>query len=140
MEGSNRDGLQPRSLFEAQFLERTGFPVGVRDEKNPAQQPPANFTLEQNYPNPFNPQTVIRYQLPARSDVQMILYSATGRAVRHLVIGRMPAGYHSVVWDAMDDSGQRVASGVYLYVLRAQSLSGQNSRGFVARKKLILLK
>ena len=94
---------------------------------------PSAFSLSQNYPNPFNPTTVIRYQLPASSEVKLSIYNTTGQLVRTLVNGEMPAGSHAISWDATDNSGQRVASGVYLYIIRAGD-------AFVQQRKLILMK
>ncbi len=97
-----------------------------------AEQIPTEHMLEQNYPNPFNPSTTIRYALPKASEVKVLIYNTTGQLVRHLFAGPMPAGYHHLVWDATDDRGQKAASGVYVYVLRAGE--------FVAKRKLVLLK
>ena len=80
---------------------------------------PHRFVLEQNYPNPFNPTTLIRFQLPEASEVSLVIYNIRGQAVRHLVSGRKSAGFHQVVWDGTNDRGIPVASGVYLYRLKA---------------------
>jgi hypothetical protein len=93
---------------------------------------PTSFALFQNHPNPFNPTTVIDYQLSQNSDVRLSIYTTNGRSVRTLVSRAMPAGRHSVVWDATDETGARVASGVYVYKLQAGN--------FATQKKLLLLK
>ena len=41
---------------------------------------------------------------------------------RRLVSGTLAAGEHSMRWGGTDDTGTRVASGVYLYELRVGSL------------------
>lgn len=71
---------------------------------------PNEFALEQNYPNPFNPKTVISYQLPVISEVEMSIYNLLGQEVATLVSERQQAGYHKVEWDASD-----FASGIYYY-------------------------
>ncbi len=93
---------------------------------------PATFRLDDNYPNPFNPGTTIAYELPKASDVTLMIYNARGQRVRLLVDSGKPAGSHRAVWDGRDDSGNRVASGVYLYKL----LAGD----FVASRRLLLLR
>jgi cytoskeletal protein CcmA (bactofilin family) len=93
-----------------------------------------SYELMQNYPNPFNPSTVIRFQLPRwhRGKVKLAIYSMTGQVVRTLASGEFTSGSHLVVWDATDDSGARVASGVYVYRITAGS--------FVSQRKLVLMK
>lgn len=83
------------------------------------------FELHQNYPNPFNPATRIRFKLQKAEHVALVIYTLAGRSVRELVHGEMAAGQHGFVWDARDDRGLPVASGVYLCVLRSGSFSAQ---------------
>jgi Periplasmic protease len=90
-------------------------------------QTPRVFVLSQNFPNPFNPTTVISYQLPTNSFVNLEIYDLVGRKIRTLVNERQNAGVRSVTFNA---SG--LSSGVYFYHLRAGSFS--------EAKKLILLK
>ena len=80
---------------------------------------PASMQLAQNYPNPFNPATQIRYGIPASGPVELALYDVTGQQVRTLVSGHQAAGSYRVVWDARNDAGAPVASGLYLYRLLA---------------------
>jgi endonuclease/exonuclease/phosphatase family metal-dependent hydrolase len=75
---------------------------------------PTSFALEQNYPNPFNAGTVIRFALPAASNVTLTVYDLLGHEVTTLHDGPMVAGLHQVSWN-----GSHLASGVYLYRLTA---------------------
>ncbi|HID94699.1 MAG TPA: T9SS type A sorting domain-containing protein [Candidatus Latescibacteria bacterium] len=84
---------------------------------------PSTFVLLQNYPNPFNSQTVISYRLSDETHVILRVYDVNGRLVRTLVDGEQSPGYHTLAWNAKDESGVEVASGVYLYRLRAGGLS-----------------
>ena len=93
---------------------------------------PREFALAQNYPNPFNPQTTIRFSLPQNAPVVLAIYSTTGRRIRTIVQQGLPAGIHKFIWDGLNESGEQVASGVYVYQLTA----GQ----FQASRKLILLR
>lgn len=93
---------------------------------------PNDFTLFQNYPNPFNPTTQISFQLPEASEVKLSIYNTLGQEVRTLVSGNFDRGVHSVSWDATNNFGNKVASGIYLYRIEASN--------FVQQKKMILMK
>jgi flagellar hook assembly protein FlgD len=73
------------------------------------------------HPNPFNPQTTISFELAAESEVELEIYDVKGALVRRLVDASMPAGRHVATWNGVDDSGRRVASGVYLAIFKAGS-------------------
>jgi YVTN family beta-propeller protein len=75
---------------------------------------PDHFDLYQNYPNPFNPSTAISYQLPAFSQVEIIVYSISGQKVRTLVNERQTAGNYTISFDATG-----LSSGIYFYKLKA---------------------
>jgi hypothetical protein len=70
-------------------------------------------------PNPFNPRTMIKYELSGASHVEMVVFDSSGRKVVQLVNGYRGAGSHTVSWNAVDDQGRQIASGVYLLRLRA---------------------
>ena len=93
---------------------------------------PEVYALGFNYPNPFNPETTIKYALPRASDVELVVYNALGQTVRTLVAERQVAGRYAFTWDATNDRGQAVSSGIYLYRLRAGE--------FVKVRKMLLVK
>ncbi len=97
----------------------------------------ARFTLPTEfastvYPNPFNPRTTISYDLPADTDVSIVIYNETGQEIRHLVSQHYTAGRYNVQWDAKDYLGRSVGSGVYI----AKIVAGPNT----AIQKMLLLK
>lgn len=106
-----------------------GVPLDADDEDDLL---PTDFALKQNYPNPFNPETQIAYSLPEPSFVTLEIYNMMGQRVRTLHEGTKAAGEHMVLWDGTDDSGARVASGIYLYRLTAGTET--------ATRKMLLLK
>ena len=91
------------------------------------------FLLSQNFPNPFNPATTIRYSLPSRSSVRLVITNTLGQEVAVLENGEKEAGFHEIKWQA------NVSSGMYFYRIVAVSLSDPNNR-FVEVKKMLLLK
>jgi hypothetical protein len=80
---------------------------------------PAAYVLHQNRPNPFNPNTTIQFDLPQAGHVTLTIYNSVGQLVRTLVSGEYEAGAHKVIWDAYNDGGEQVTSGVYLAVFKA---------------------
>jgi hypothetical protein len=80
---------------------------------------PARFRLDPSLPNPANGPTQIRYELDRESPVTLKVVDVSGRVVRTLVSGSVPAGPHSVEWDGTDENGNDVAAGLYLYRLEA---------------------
>ncbi len=79
-----------------------------------------------NCPNPFDPSvegTQFTYQLSRPARVTIKLYTVAGRLIRTLEQGEVLQGYHeSDPWDGVDQDGDPVANGVYLYkvIARAQ--------------------
>jgi hypothetical protein len=108
----------------------------------PAEPMPNVFAMSQNYPNPFNPSTTIRYDLPYRSHVRLIVFNTLGQQVAELVNGEIDPGYHNVMF-----VGRNLASGVYLYRIQVRPLDtgiGRDSKSgaedFVRTMKLLLLR
>jgi len=84
---------------------------------------PDDFWLGQNYPNPFNPLTTVAYHLPQGVRVMMTVHNVLGQVIKTLVDQAVPAGDHSVEWDATDQFGRPVASGIYFYRMTAGEAS-----------------
>ena len=94
------------------FFEQLLMPVNV----------PIKTKLLANYPNPFNPETWIPYQLAEDADIIIRIYNTSGKVVRTLFSGHQTSGYYinrskAAYWDGRNESGEAVASGVYIYEL-----------------------
>ena len=97
---------------------------------------PDETRLLANYPNPFNPETWIPYHLANPSNVRITIYDVRGTVVRQLDLGHQREGYYTsrsraAYWDGTNNVGERVASGIYFYQLKADNMS-------LLRKMLIL--
>ena len=132
------ESLTPNGTF-AIFAGFFSGPTAVEDEGTHAGVP-STFALYQNLPNPFNPTTMIPFDLSYTSRVTLTIYDLLGRRVRLLFDNEeLLAGRQDVTWDARDDRGRDVASGVYLY--RITVVGGAGRRGnFTATKRMILVR
>ncbi len=93
---------------------------------------PTEFAVGQNYPNPFNAATTISFALPRSADVRLDIFNILGQKVRTLADQPMEPGMHRIEWDSKDERGYPVASGIYLYRLRAGEYS--------TTRKMVLIK
>jgi hypothetical protein len=97
---------------------------------------PSKFALLQNFPNPFNPETWIPYKLAQDALVTVRIYNLKGQLIRTLALGQKTVGTYmtkdkAAYWDGRDDSGEKVASGMYFYALQAGE--------FKATKRMIIV-
>lgn len=106
------------------FFFRNEMIVSIEEQSADA---PRTFYLHQNYPNPFNSGTMITYEIPRDSHVQLLIYDLLGHEVAKLVNEQQNAGTHRVAW-----RGEGVASGLYFYELRFGDQ--------IQRQKLVFLK
>ncbi len=103
----------------------TGWYSPARAQEAPASVIAGSATPIRVYPNPWRSDRHIAFpikfdNLLENSDV--IIYTASGHQVR-----RVTAVGSIASWDLANDSGNRVASGIYLYL--AKDASGQQSHG-----------
>ncbi len=96
-----------------------------------------SFRLNQNYPNPFNPSTVISFDIPEDTQVQLVIYDDLGRIVTTLINEQKSAGHYDVPYNTRSlSSGSSskggYASGVYFY----QVVAGKYS----STKKMLLVR
>jgi hypothetical protein len=122
------------SLVEAgvdDFLLTVVRPV-MTDVEEVTLQLPTKLALGANFPNPFRSGTTFGIDLPRPTKVKVTVYDISGRRVATLVSKGLDAGHHEVQWLGRDQSGRRVASGVYFGRLEAE--------GQILTRKMLLLK
>jgi len=95
-------------------------------------EPPVTYELLQNYPNPFNNSTAIRFKIPQKGQVKLIIYNIKGQKVYSLLDKQLEQGHYQVNWNGIDQKGMPLASGIYLYRI--------SSGDFKAIKKLTFIK
>jgi sugar lactone lactonase YvrE len=132
------------SVAEIWLREANYNPNDPPNLEQPEAPLPKEFVLQQNYPNPFwseatsrsagNPSTTITFSIPAayHGPVTLRIFNMLGETVRVLIDGELAPGHYNEVWDGLDHSGRRLASGLYLYQLRAGNFS--------TTRKLVLMR
>lgn len=93
---------------------------------------PAKFAVHENYPNPFNPTTNISFDLVEHSPTEVTVWNMLGQKVATLYSGELPAGRHTLTFEARSENGNTLPSGVYIYKVAAGNK--------VDTKKMMLLK
>jgi hypothetical protein len=110
--------------------------TGIAENNPPSMSLPRSWALSQNYPNPFNPSTTIEFDIPGtfnnEEKVNLTVYDIRGRRVRTLIHSDLEPGRHKIQWNGRNDRGESVASGIYLYQLKAG--------GETYTRKMIVLK
>ncbi len=101
--------------------------VGISQENDNL---PKIFALHQNFPNPFTQKTVISYQVAVisknlklitdhRLPITLKIYDLSGRLVKTLVDREQKPGYYKIKWDGKDNTGKKVATGIYFLKFKA---------------------
>ena len=80
---------------------------------------PEEFRIFQNYPNPFNPATTFKFALPEKTRVEVVIYNSLGQRIKTIAKAEKEPGFYQLSWDGTNDRGQSVATGVYLYSIKA---------------------
>jgi len=93
---------------------------------------PVNY-LHQSRPNPFHTRATIRFSLASAGQVDLSIIDVSGRMVKTLLSGSVPAGENAVVWDGTDNQGRRVAGGVFWMQLTTHD-------GFSSGRKMLVLR
>lgn len=96
------------------FTFEKNLTTGIKEEN----QQKFNIILHQNFPNPFNISTTISYTISGPQLVQIVIFDILGNKIRTLIDGLAAAGENEIRWNGMDDRGEVVNSGMYIYRIR----------------------
>lgn len=94
-----------------------------------------------NYPNPFTTNTTFMFEhnKPCQLlDVQVQIFSASGKLVKTINESVTSVGFRSqeVNWNGLDDYGDKIGKGVYIYKLKVKASDGSYAEQL---EKLVLL-
>ena len=80
------------------------------------------YAVHNVYPNPYNSTVNIKYDLQSPSNVKIAIHDILGREIKILLNTTQLPGSKMIQWDSTDNSGEKVAAGVYLYSLEIDGL------------------
>ncbi len=81
---------------------------------------PEEFSISNAYPNPFNPKVSIDFSIPERTDVNIQVFDLLGRNVFTHQQDFTNPGKYRFQWNARDNNGNNVASGIYIFAIQHQ--------------------
>ncbi len=123
------------SNSDNQYSDITGdkgnYEINLTEPTKVGENVPNTFSLGQNYPNPFNPATTIPFTLRSSGHISLTIYNVMGQKIATVIYNYISAGNHTVTWDGMDDQGNHVSAGIYLYRFKAGR--------YTETKKMLLL-
>ena len=73
--------------------------------------------------NPVSNSTTILFSIPQSRNVSIQVFDLSGRLITTLANQKMQAGNHQLTWNANDENGNAVSSGIYLLRLNTGSYS-----------------
>ncbi len=124
--------VTPGARYEYVLLAHSQDGFAFPSQTIAVQVPAAALSLEQNAPNPFAESTTIGIVIPDRSEVEVAVYDVTGARVATIASGMRAEGEYELIWNGIDDAGNRVGAGVYFYRLK--------SGGETLTRKLVLMR
>ena len=97
-----------------------------------------------NYPNPFTTNTsfIFEHNRPGEFlDVRVQIFTVSGKLVKTILANVISEGYrvnpNEITWNGLDDFGDAIGRGVYIYKIKVQTESGYSAQEF---EKLVILR
>lgn len=111
--------LETNTVFGFSCAKAVSFVNMTADVSQGTSANPETLELKSAYPNPFNAEVLICYALATTDQVALEIYDARGAQVRTLYKDTQYPGHYEFNWDGQDDTGFSVASGLYIFRLKA---------------------
>ncbi len=122
-DGNVNDTSCSKTVFMTEDVEITAnYSFLSTYEEKKTTNVPLEFALKQNVPNPFNAETAIEYQLAKDCSIKMLIYNLKGQVTNTLLAETKPAGYYVLKWNAIDNNGLSLPSGIYICRMEAELL------------------
>ncbi|MFA7056875.1 MAG: GLUG motif-containing protein [Candidatus Cloacimonadales bacterium] len=91
------------------------YRIRIEENHNHGVVVPLKTTLRNIYPNPFNPSTSVSFYMERPENIKINVYNVRGQLITNLLNNSFAKGFHNVVWNGLDSSGQACASGMYFF-------------------------
>lgn len=103
--------------FQVQDIQQINF-SNVSNSDWVAFLPKVPIKFLTNYPNPFNPSTIIKFELSEQYQTEVSIYNIRGQLVKVLAKEHMDKGVHELTWNGLNETGDKCASGPYIYKVK----------------------
>jgi hypothetical protein len=124
------------NVGESYWTEARKFTTGKQDGLAQMDGESDSFEIYQNYPNPFNAATIIRFGLPVRSDVRILISDIQGKSKVINTFRQLEPGIYEIPFE-----GLYFSSGVYFYTIIAIVADGSaKQKVFEGTKKMLVIK
>jgi hypothetical protein len=107
---ANGDSLNLRPYFISELV---NYFLGYNPQVSIPERVNEQINIS-SYPNPFVQNTRIDFTLKNDERVRIEIIDISGKIIRHLADEEFETGKHAIVWDATNDSHEKVRSGYYL--------------------------
>ncbi len=119
----NFDPAAPLVMGFTAMYPQTTFIFNTGSEISENTVPPALSALGMAHPNPFMDMVAIDLNLTKQAEVSVKIYNLKGQVVKSWQPNLYAAGRNTLSWDATNDAGAKVASGVYIWKVQSGSLT-----------------
>lgn len=109
----------PSVYYAFSYILRQDKTTNISDSVSAIGNNSLEFVL--NYPNPFNLESTISFYVKETSNVQIKIFDLLGKEINTLLNKELLPGNYNLSWDAKDNSGNSLPSGVYLIVLKTKN-------------------
>lgn len=110
-----RESWPNRDIYLSKYLLNDGNTTGGSSEDGASN--PLSITVRAN---PCNETASVSICLPSAGNVNISVYDIQGRLVSTIADKHMSEGNHIATWNAVDDNGNSVSSGVYFIHLQTE--------------------
>jgi photosystem II stability/assembly factor-like uncharacterized protein len=95
-----------------------GGSLGECNAEKISAKTPAKFSC---YPNPMTELAMVSFQLAETGNVSLQIFDVEGKLIRVLMNDAMTSGPHQLSWDATDENGNVIGSGIYFMRIQTEN-------------------